>query len=93
MYDIISVDGKYRLLNTRSMTVTAKHFNSKQDAKVEATEENRYEHMARSETAMQAGMAFGVQGYNEAMGSDSETPEPCGHHCHSDCPRCGCENE
>ncbi|MDP6940201.1 MAG: hypothetical protein QF848_15360 [Planctomycetota bacterium] len=40
------------------------------------------------EQAMQAGMEFGIQGYNDVMGYDSYTPEPCGHHCR-DCPRCG----
>jgi hypothetical protein len=42
-----------------------------------------------SEFAMQQGMAFGTDGYNDAMGYDISTPEPCGHHCGSDCPRCG----
>ena len=42
-----------------------------------------------SEFAMQQGMAFGTDGYNDAMGYDLSTPEPCGHHCGSDCPRCG----
>lgn len=41
------------------------------------------------EYAMQQGMAFGTDGYNEAKGYDLSTPEPCGHHCGSDCPRCG----
>ncbi len=26
-----------------------------------------------------------------AMGYDTSSPEPCGHHCPSDCPRCGQE--
>jgi len=38
--------------------------------------------------AMQAGMAFGVDGYNDAMGYDMSAPGPCGHHCPSDCPTC-----
>ena len=42
-----------------------------------------------SEFAMQQGMAFGTDGYNDAMGYDLSTPEPCGHHCGSGCPRCG----
>lgn len=42
-----------------------------------------------SEFAMQQGMAFGTDGYNDAMGYDLSTPEPCGHHCGSNCPRCG----
>ena len=42
-----------------------------------------------SEFAMQQGMAFGTDGYNDAMGYDLSAPEPCGHHCGSDCPRCG----
>jgi hypothetical protein len=33
----------------------------------------------RSERAMQAGMAFGVQGYNDAMGYDSEPYDPAIH--------------
>lgn len=45
----------------------------------------------REEFAMQQGMAFGVGAYNEAMGYDTSSPEPCGHHCPSDCPRCGRE--
>lgn len=40
------------------------------------------------EQAMMAGMEFGIQGYNDVMGYDSYTPEPCGHHCR-DCPHCG----
>ena len=38
--------------------------------------------------ARQAGMAFGIQGYNDAMGYDLQGPGPCGQHC-NDCPRCG----
>lgn len=41
------------------------------------------------EYAMQQGMAFGTDGYNEAKGYYLGSPEPCGHHCHSSCPRCG----
>lgn len=38
--------------------------------------ENRQEDRdAQSEYAMQAGMAFGVEGYNDAMGWSSESPE------------------
>ncbi len=44
-----------------------------------------------TEAAMQAGMAHGTQGYNEARGWDTTEPEPCGHHCDSSCPRCGGE--
>jgi hypothetical protein len=43
----------------------------------------------REERAMQAGMAGGVDAYNEARGYYVDSPEPCGHHCPSDCPRCG----
>lgn len=28
-----------------------------------------------------------------AMGYDTSSPEPCGHHCPSDCPRCGREED
>lgn len=44
-----------------------------------------------AEFAMQQGMAFGAGAYNEAMGYDTSSPDPCGHHCPSDCPRCGQE--
>ncbi len=43
----------------------------------------------RREMAMEAGMAGGTDAYNETMGWDTSAPEPCGHHCPSDCPRCG----
>jgi hypothetical protein len=41
------------------------------------------------EQAHEAGMMHGIDAYNEARGYDTEAPEPCGHHCPSDCPRCG----
>ena len=41
------------------------------------------------EAATLAGMEGGAIGYNEARGYDTEEPEPCGHHCDYDCPRCG----
>lgn len=41
------------------------------------------------EMANEAGMLHGADAYNEAMGWDTSAPEPCGHHCPSDCPRCG----
>jgi len=41
------------------------------------------------EAAILAGMERGAIGYNEARGYDTEEPEPCGHHCDYDCPRCG----
>lgn len=47
---------------------------------------NKYD---QKEAATLAGMDHGVRGYNEAMGWDTTSPEPCGHHCTSDCPRCG----
>jgi hypothetical protein len=43
----------------------------------------------KQERATQAGMMGGVSAYNEVMGYDSYSPEPCGHHCGSGCPRCG----
>ena len=42
-----------------------------------------------NEAAILAGMEGGASGYNAARGYDTEEPEPCGHHCDSDCPRCG----
>ena len=47
--------------------------------------------MPNSEIAIEAGMLHGVDAYNEVMGYDTHGPEPCGHQCHSDCPRCGCD--
>ena len=44
---------------------------------------------ADSEAAMLAGMGGGIRAYNEVRGHDAYTPEPCGHHCGDDCPRCG----
>ena len=38
---------------------------------------------------LEIGMCLGVQAYNEARGCGLEEPEPCGHHCSSECPRCG----
>jgi len=43
---------------------------------------------AAEERALLAGMAFGVDGYNDARGWGDCAPGPCGHHCR-DCPRCG----
>lgn len=43
----------------------------------------------RREMAMEAGMGLGVGAYNDMMGGDSYSPDPCGHHCGADCPRCG----
>lgn len=45
----------------------------------------------RKEIAQQEGMLHGVDAYNEVMGYDTSAPEPCGHHCPSNCPRCGDE--
>lgn len=42
-----------------------------------------------NEYEMLMAMEFGVDGLNEARGYDTSEPEPCGHHCGSDCPRCG----
>lgn len=39
-------------------------------------ERERHERECRNENAMQAGMVFGVQGYNDAMGYDSEPYDP-----------------
>ena len=41
------------------------------------------------EITNEAGMAHGVHAFNEARGYDTTAPDPCGHHCGSDCPRCG----
>lgn len=43
---------------------------------------------AAAEQARQAGMEFGVAGFNDVMGWGDWNPGPCGHHCR-DCPRCG----
>ena len=49
--------------------------------------------MAVAEQAQLAGMAHGVEAYNEAMGCDTSSPEPCGHHCVGAYPPCHCMNE
>jgi hypothetical protein len=51
-------------------------------------DDEEYQRQVRDERAILAGMGGGVRAYNEAMGYDSYTPEPCGQHC-QDCPRCG----
>ena len=33
----------------------------------------------------------GMRAFNEARGYDTTAPDPCGHHCGWDCPRCGDE--
>ena len=43
----------------------------------------------REELAREAFARGGMGAYNEARGYDSYSPEPCGHHCDYDCPRCG----
>ena len=40
------------------------------------------------EYAIEAGMLHGIDEYNEATGNGAYSPEPCGHHCTDDCPRC-----
>jgi len=84
-YRAIEVDGKHRLLNETTDVVAGQVFHTRREALLEkwAIEE------ARDELAMEAGMLHGVNAYNEAMGWDVSFPEPCGHHCQSDCPRCG----
>lgn len=47
-----------------------------------------YPWLTAEEPAQLAGMAFGVDGYNDAHGWGDCDPGPCGHHCR-DCPRCG----
>ena len=46
-----------------------------------------------SEQAQLAGMAHGVEAYNEAMGWDTSSPEPCGHHCVGAYPPCHCMSD
>jgi len=46
-----------------------------------------------SEQAQLAGMAHGVDAYNEAMGWDTSSPESCGHHCVGAYPPCHCMND
>lgn len=48
---------------------------------------------AVTEQAQLAGMAHGVDAYNEAMGWDTSSPEPCGHHCVGAYPPCHCMND
>jgi hypothetical protein len=52
---------------------------------------NNNEEETNNELAQEAGMLYGIEAYNEARGYDTTSPEPCGHHCQSDCPRCGRE--
>jgi hypothetical protein len=35
------------------------------------------------------GLGYNADQQNDRRGWGSEAPEPCGHHCPSDCPRCG----
>ena len=35
------------------------------------------------------GLLYTADQQNDRRGWGSEAPEPCGHHCPSDCPRCG----
>lgn len=56
---------------------------------LDTLEASEQDELDRQEIAREAGMLHGVDAYNEAMGYDTSPPEPCGHHCPSDCPRCG----
>ena len=48
--------------------------------------------VGRMERGSEAFAAGGMDAYNDAMGHGVVTePEPCGHHCPWDCPRCGGE--
>ena len=47
----------------------------------------------KQERANLAGMEHGVEAYNEAMGWDTSSPEPCGHHCIHKFPRCHCMDD
>jgi len=35
------------------------------------------------------GASYGAEAKNDARGQSLEAPEPCGHQCPYDCPRCG----
>ncbi len=54
-----------------------------------AEEAAAFKELRKREQANEAGMAHGVRGYNDAMGYDLGSPDPCGHQCGWDCPRCG----
>ena len=41
-----------------------------------------------SEEATETGMLHGIDAYNDSMGQGLRSPDPCGHHCTDDCPRC-----
>jgi hypothetical protein len=56
---------------------------------VQEVKEKDYREEEKRERAYEAGMLYGVEAYNDAMGYSLAAPEPCGHHCMSDCPRCG----
>jgi hypothetical protein len=80
---VIAVDGVWRVvIGGRALPY---RYTTEEAAEAEAIEQDA----ERATAARQAGMAFGVQGYNDALGYDTQPPEPCGHHCDSDCPRCG----
>jgi hypothetical protein len=84
---VIEVDGMFRILNNRTGRTGSEKYLDKSDAESDAN----WEDSCVEEQAMESGMAFGIQAYNEIRGYDSYTPEPCGrcYHCGSDCSRCG----
>ena len=52
---------------------------------------NRSTELRQREIEREAFARGGMFAYNEARGYDTTSPDPCGHHCGYDCPRCGDE--
>jgi hypothetical protein len=80
---VIKVDGAYRIV--RSGKATEIKYLTRLDAERELAEAQEW----MREQAIEAGMLHGVRGYNNSMGCDLGAPDPCGHQCDWDCPRCG----
>lgn len=56
---------------------------------IEQLHEQLFDDDDDDEYAHRVGMEMGIDAYNGARGMSTEAPEPCGHHCPPDCPRCG----
>ena len=88
-YVVLEDAGTFRVANTHTGLLYPDRFDTEAEARMDVVDREADDRSDRNERAMEAGMLGGVGAYKEAMGFDSYTPEPCGHHCGSNCPRCG----
>ncbi len=88
-FGVVSFGGMYYITITDNEGIArpdGEGFFDKEDAQCGAAQLE----CSERENALLQARGFGVHAYNAASGRGELTaPEVCGHHCHSDCPRCG----